>query len=573
MKPRRAPPSASSRRSESEVVSRTLPLRIVPLGGLGEFGLNCMVIESPDDAVVVDCGLMFPDKHMLGVDRVIPDVTYLRQLGAKVKGIVLTHGHEDHLGALPYVLPEFRLPVWAPRFSAALLRAKLREYPAAAGSRIETYEPGQPWRLGDFEIEGIHVTHSFVDACALVLRIGDRTLVHSGDFKMDPAPIDGRPTDVDRLRQVGDEGVTLLMSDSTNAERRGATRSESLVRGYLEPIFARTRGRIIVSTFASHIHRIAAVVSLCERFGRRIAFVGRSMNNNVALATETKHLGIPGDLLVDRREAEGLARERVCVVATGCQGEARSALMRIAMGEMPKLAVAGGDAVVLSSNVIPGNDRAVSAVISRFFKAGAEVYYQAVTDVHVSGHAAREDLRTMIEAVRPRYFVPLHGEYRNLEHHARLAVECGVEAGNCFRLVSGDVLEIDADGARRAGSVPAGRVLVDGERVGEVDAAVLRDRRHISQDGVVLVIVAVSSQTGELVSGPEFVTRGLGSSAAEDDRIETAAAAVVDRVRELSAGAPIDEAELAEEVRLVVRRHLRRELGLRPVVVPYLMQL
>ncbi len=550
-----------------------MPLRIVPLGGLGEFGLNCMLIESPDDAVVIDCGLMFPDKHMLGVDRVIPDVSYLRSLGPKLKGFVLTHGHEDHLGALPYVLPEFPLPVWATEFSAELLRAKLREYPDAAGARIETYQPGRPWRLGGFEIEGIHVTHSFVDACALALRIGDRVLIHSGDFKIDPAPVDGRPTDLDRLRELGDEGVSLLMSDSTNAEREGSTRSESLVRGYLEPIFARTKGRIVVATFASHIHRIAALVSLCERFGRRIAFVGRSMNNNVALATRTSHLEIPGELLIDRREAERLARDEVCVVATGCQGEPRSALSRIAVGEMPKLGVAEGDAVILSSNVIPGNDRAVSAVISRLYKAGAEVYYQAITDVHVSGHAARDDLRTMIEAVRPRYFVPLHGEYRNLVHHARLAVETGVDVRNCFRLVSGDVLEIDADGARRAGTVPAGRVLVDGDRVGEVDAAVLRDRRHISEDGVVLVILAVSSQTGELVSGPEFVTRGLGYGEAQGDRLDGAAVDVVRRIKEMTTEAATDEAELGEEVRLAVRRYLRRELGLRPVVVPYIMQL
>ncbi len=550
-----------------------VPLRIVPLGGLGEFGLNCMIIESPDDAVVIDCGLMFPEDHMLGIDRVIPDVSYLHSLGKKVKGFVLTHGHEDHLGALPYVLPQIDAPVWATPFTAELLRRKLEEYPAAAAARIEEFEPGTPWRVGRFDIEGMHVTHSFVDACAIAIRAGTSTVVHSGDFKIDNNPVDGRRTDLDRLRELGDEGVTLLMSDSTNVERRGRTKSESEVRGYLEPIFEKTEGRLIVTTFASHLHRVAAIISLCEQYGRRIALLGRSMENNVSIATRTGHIRIPGELLVSRREAEKLPGREVCIIATGCQGEPRSALTRIATLEMRGLALGPGDAAVFSSNVIPGNERAISAVISQLYKSGAEVYYQAIRDVHVSGHGAREDLREMLEAVRPRYFVPLHGEYRNLTHHARLAVECGVSEQDCFRLVDGDVLEIDASGARRAGTVTAGRILVDGESVGEVDATVLRDRRYISEDGVVLVILAVSQQTGEILSGPELVTRGIAQAEQEWGEMSGGARAVVDLVGEMTPEAIADLAELQEKVRLCVRRYFRRTYNARPVVVPYVMEL
>ncbi len=548
-------------------------LRVVPLGGLGEFGMNCLVLERGEDAIVIDCGVMFPDGGMLGVDRVIPDIEYLRSLGGRLKAIVLTHGHEDHIGALPYVLPELRVPVFAAPFGAALLKSKLQEYPAAKRvAAIEPFEAGDRWRLGAMEIEALHVTHSTVDTCGLAIRSGADLIVHTGDFKLDPAPIDGRLSQLERFRELGEEGVRLLLSDSTNAEVEGHSRSESEVPDFFRPIFERTRGRLYVTTFSSHIHRMQTVAAVCEEFGRRLLIVGRSMEGNASLATRTGHLRIAGSVLVDRKQAARLPREKLCILATGSQGEPGSALMRMAMLEMRDFEPSAGDAAIFSSRAIPGNDRAIGAVIDQFYRCGAEVYYAPRSRVHVSGHACRDELQAMLDTVRPRCFVPLHGEYRNLVHHRRLAVASGVAAEEAYCLVDGDVLELDEDGSRAAASVPVGRVYVDGASVGEVDDAVLRDRRHISADGVVMVIVGVERRSGRLVSGPELVTRGLAVSEDSDD-LRAAVRAVTERVEGMSAAAIGDRIELQEEVRLALRRYFRRQLGLRPVVVPYVIEL
>ncbi len=554
-------------------MSDNAPLRIVPLGGLGEFGMNCLVIERGEDAIAIDCGVMFPEDHMLGIDRVLPDVSYLHELGDRLKGFVLTHGHEDHLGALPYILPDFNIPVFATRFTAALLEQKLAEYPAAKNATIETFTPRDVLRLGGLEIESLRVTHSIVDACGLAVRSGGEVVVHTGDFKLDPDPIDGLATDLERFSELGDEGVRLLLSDSTNVEVPGRTKSESEVPGFLRPIFEKTEGRIFVTTFASHIHRIQNVVSLCHEFGRSIAIVGRSMEANSALATRTGHLSIPGNLLVSPRQAEKLPPADVCFLVTGSQGEPGSALSRIATLQRRALEPKRGDAVVFSSRVIPGNDKAIGAIIDQLYRCGAEVYYQKVQPVHVSGHACRDELRTMLETVRPQCFVPLHGQYRNLVHHARLAVATGVDADNTYCLVDGEVLELEREGARRGDSVAVGRVLIDGVTVGDIDEAVLRDRRHISEDGVAMVILAVSRQTGEIVLGPDFIVRGLLPPEAGDADFAEAKRIVVEHVAAMSAAAIADEAELHEEVRLVVRRYFRRRLGRRPVVVPYILEL
>ncbi|RMF22871.1 MAG: ribonuclease J [Deltaproteobacteria bacterium] len=548
-------------------------MRIVPLGGLGEFGLNCMVLECGDDAIAIDCGVMFPESHMMGVDRVIPDVTYLHELGDRLKAFVLTHGHEDHIGALPYVLPEVTVPVFATPFTRALLESRLEEHSEARRvAEIERFDAGDRFTIGGLEIEALRVTHSTVDACGLAVRAGGNLIVHTGDFKLDPSPLDGRCSHVERFRELGEEGVHLLLSDSTNAEVDGRTESESRVPDFLRPIFESTRGRVYVTTFSSHIHRMQTVAALCREFGRALAIVGRSMESTAALATRTGHLTIPGDILVDRKQAERLAPRKVCVLATGSQGEPGSALMRLAMEEGRNLSPGPGDAVVFSSRVIPGNERAIGAVIDQLYRRGAEVYYEPRARVHVSGHARRGELREMIEMVRPAHFVPLHGEYRNLVHHRRLAVETGVAAENAWCLVDGEVLELSRDGVRPAGTVPAGRVYVDGAGVGEVDDAVLRDRRHISADGVVLVILGVARQSGRVVSGPDIVVRGLPVPEGDEDFGE-AKEAVLARVSSMSAAAVADLPELQEEVRLAVRRYFRRELGLRPVVVPFVMEL
>ena len=549
------------------------PLRIIPLGGLGEFGLNCLVIERGEDAVAVDCGVMFPEEHMMGIDRVLPDLGYLRELGDRLKGVVLTHGHEDHIGALPYILPDIEAPIFATPFTAALLERKLEEYPAARDGQIETYDPSDRWTLGGLEIEALRVTHSIVDACAVAVRAGRDLVLHTGDFKLDPDPIDGQTTDLDRFRELGEAGVRVLLSDSTNVEVPGMTKPESAVPGFLRPIFAATSGRIYITTFASHIHRIQNIVAVCREFGRAIAFVGRSMEGNASLATRTGHLRVPGDMLLSSREAEKLPREKVCFVVTGSQGEPGSALSRIAMLQMRALEVAAGDAVVFSSRAIPGNDKAIAAVVNQLFRCGAEVYDTRVADVHVSGHACREELRTMIEITRPDCFVPLHGEYRNLVHHARLAVATGVAPQKCFTMVDGEILALTDGEAARVGTVDVGRVLVDGRGIGDVDEAVLRDRRHIAEDGVVTVILAVKRQTGEIVEGPDFVVRGLASPDEESEAFEEARRVIRSRVKEMGPAAVADLAELQEEVRLATRRFFRRRFGRRPVVVPYIMEL
>jgi len=550
-----------------------IPIRIVPLGGLGEFGMNCLVVERGEDAFAIDCGVMFPEDHMMGIDRVIPDMSYLRELGDRLKGFVLTHGHEDHIGALPYVLGDLKVPVFATRFTAGLLRRKLEEHPEIDDALIEQYAPGDVWNLGGFSIEGLRVTHSIVDACGLAIRSDRDLMVHTGDFKLDPSPIDGLTSDIERFEALGDEGIRLLMSDSTNVTVPGKSGSEIEVPGYLRPVFERTRGRIFVTTFASHIHRIQTIIDLCEEFGRCISLVGRSMENNSSLATHTGHLRIPGHLLLSVREATKLPGRDVCFIVTGSQGEPGSALTRIAMLERPHLQPAPGDAIVFSSRVIPGNEKAIGAVINQLCRSGAEVYDGSDGPVHVSGHACRDELRQMLDLARPELFVPLHGEYRNLMLHGRLAVEAGVKKQNCHTLVDGDVLEVVADGARRGAPVSVGRVLVDGETVGNVDDAVLRDRRHIAEDGVILVILAVSHQTGRITSGPEILSRGLPPEESDAGVFTEVKRKIIAKVSDMSPAAVADRVELQEEVRLTVRRYFRRNFRRRPVVVPYIMEL
>lgn len=549
------------------------PLRIIPLGGLGEFGLNCMVIERGDTAIAVDCGVMFPDAQLMGIDLVIPDITYLRELGDRFRGFVLTHGHEDHLGALPYVWGEFDVPVFGTPFTAGLLRERLGDHSSLRKKKVEIFGDGDHFSLGDFDIEAIPVTHSIVDACALAIRTQGEIVIHSGDFKIDETPIDGRAFASERFRQLGDEGVKLLLSDSTNVESEGSSGSERLVRGMMEPMFAATRGRLFVATFASHIHRVAAVMSLAHQFGRKVVVMGRRMESNTALASETGHLGFPSDLLVTPRQALQLKPSEVCYLLTGSQGEPRSALSRIAFGTMNGVTPGVGDAVIFSSKVIPGNERPIGAVIDQLYRTGCEVYYPRFARAHVSGHACKEELRTMLQLVRPEFFVPVHGEYRNLEHHARLAVETGVDQHKVVRMVDGDVLEIDGHIGKRAGTVSAGRVLIDGGVVGIDEEGVLRDRRNISRDGMVLVVLAVGQQSSAILSGPEFLMRGVVMGDEEEPDTAPLRAAVVNAIAAMPKAAVRDVDELTEEVRLAVRRYFRRTHGSRPVVVPYVVEL
>ena len=551
-------------------------LRVIPLGGLGEIGLNLMLLEylPPGEGeavgVAIDCGLMFPEQDMLGVDVVIPDIAYLRERG-HLKAIVLTHGHEDHIGALPYVLREFNVPVYGTPFTLGLARDRLREHRLLGSARLHTFAPRQPWEVGPLRLEGIHVTHSTVDSVALAVTTPLGTIIHTGDFKLDHTPIDGRTTDLARLAEHAERGVLLLLSDSTNVERKGVTPSERAISQPLEDIITATPGRVLVATFSSHIHRMRQVMDISWRHGRRVGVVGRRLLANTRIAEETGHLSLPGGMLVDAAEVAGLARGAVTLLATGSQGEALSALNRIASDEHPQIKLEPGDTVILSARVIPGNGRAVARLIDHLHRRGAQVHYEEISPVHVSGHASQEELKLMLNLVRPRYFVPVHGEYRHLMRHCELARGVGLAPQDVFLLEDGEVLEIDGRGARKDGKVRAGRVFVDG--LEDVEEEVLRDRRHMAEDGLVVVIVGLNLQSGEILAGPDLLSRGVIPVTEGADGLEGAKEVVRRTVTELPAELCADPGVVKERVRQGLRRYFRHTFGRRPVVLPVVMEM
>jgi ribonuclease J len=549
--------------------SGTDALRIIPLGGLGEIGLNFLLLEYGETAIAIDCGVMFPDEQMLGIDVAIPDLSYVRTLGSRFKGIFLTHGHEDHIGALPYVLSEFDVPVWGTPLTLGFVRERLREHEISA--TLAVYE-SEPIVLGDFRIEPFAMTHSIPDSVGLAIRTPVGIVVHTGDFKIDQTPLDGRLPDLNRLAELGAEGVLLLMSDSTNVEHAGVTPSERSVGAHLEAIFRESTGRIVVTTFSSHIHRMQQVIALAERFGRKVALVGRSLVAHVATARELGLLTVHDDTLVDLGVARDLPRERVTIISAGSQAEAASALVRIAMDAHKQVSLSPGDTVVLSSRIIPGNERAISSLVNHLYRRGAIVHYGRSAPIHVSGHASQEELKLVLNLVRPRYFVPVHGEYRHLMRHRRLAEEVGVPADGCHLLEDGDVLELRADGATRAERVAAGRVFVDGKGVGEVGDVVLRDRRHLSEDGLVLAVVAIGQQSGDIVAGPDLVSRGVVGDDAGPEVMEGARGAIVAALHAINPESRTDAAEVQEEVRKALRRYFKR-MNRRPVVLPFVLEM
>jgi len=545
------------------------PLRVIPLGGLGEIGLNLLVLEHGDTAIAIDCGVMFPDAEMPGIDVAIPDVTYLRGLGARFRAIFLTHGHEDHIGALPYVLGDQPVPVYGTPLTLGFVRERLREHGIAA--TLALYGAA-PCRVGPFSLEPFAMTHSIPDSVGLAIRTPVGTVVHTGDFKLDQTPLDGRLPDVARLAALGAEGVALLFSDSTNVEHAGVTPSERSVGAELEVIFRQATGRVLVTTFSSHIHRMQQVIDLAVRFGRKVALVGRSLVSHVGVARELDLLRLPDGTLVDLAQARDLPRERVTLLTAGSQAEAASALVRIAMDDHKLVTLEPGDVVVLSSRIIPGNERAISSLVNHLYRRGAVVYYDRTARVHVSGHASQEELKLVLNLVRPRHFVPVHGEYRHLVRHQRLAREVGIPAEGCHLLEDGDVLELDDAGARRAERVTAGRVFVDGKGMGEVEDVVLRDRRHLSEDGLVLAVLAVHQQSGEIVAGPDLVSRGVVGEEAGPEVLEAARGAVTEALAALNPESRTDPAQVKEEVRRALRRYFKR-FGRRPVILPVVMEM
>ncbi len=548
-------------------------LRIVPLGGLGEIGLNCLLVEYDGQAIAIDCGVMFPDPSMLGIDLVIPEMDYIRQLGDRFLGFVITHGHEDHIGALPYALREFSVPVHATPMAAGLISARLREHQLLEQTTLHVYRPREVWQMGPFSIDPIHVTHSIVDAVALALRTPLGVVIHTGDFKIDQTPIDDQGPDIQTLAEYGARGVLLLLSDSTNAEVRGTTGSERSVHDGLETVFKQRSGRVFFSTFSSHIHRIQQVLELSQATGRRVVVVGRSLVSSLKIATDLGYIRAPLSLYAEVSELATLSPEQVTVLTSGSQGEPLSALTRIAMNDHPQVKMADGDTLILSSRIIPGNERMISNLINHIYRRGARVYHSHNAPVHVSGHASRDELALMLNIVRPRYFIPIHGEYRHLSQHAELAQTMGRSPESTFILENGQVFELDADGARRMDPVPAGRVFVDGKGIGDVGDIVLRDRRHLSQDGLLLAVLAIDQQSGKLIAGPDFISHGLLGAEDADRYYEEARSVVVAALDAIAPESRTDSLEVKEEVRKALRRYIRGTLARRPVVLPFVMEM
>ena len=548
------------------------PLRIIPLGGLGEFGLNMMLLEYGDSAIAIDCGLMFPGAELLGIDLVIPDVSYLLENKEKLKGIILTHAHEDHVGALPYILKHLSVPIFGTRLTLGLLNNKLREHDLEDTTDVREVTAGRPWELTPFQLEGIRVTHSLMDCLALAVETPIGTIIHTGDFKIDNTPMEGEMFDFQRFAAYGEKGVLLLLSDSTNVERAGYTPSEREVGTNMEQIFQQSTGRILVSTFSSSIPRIQQVIDISERCGRRVILSGRSMIRNSQVASELGYLHLPRTFMTENERWHDLPSDHVTFLTTGSQGEPLSVLHRVALDDHKSIKIEPGDTVILSSKFIPGNERTISNLINHLYRRGAQVHYEKVSEIHVSGHASQEELKTMLQLTRPRYFVPIHGEYRHLVRHRLLAQDVGVPENHCFILEDGDVLELAAQSAYKSKPIQAGRVFVDGKGVGDVGDVVIRDRRHLSEDGMVLAVMAIHQQSGELVAGPDLISRGFMRDEEGDEILEQARKVILETLRGINRETRTDPVELQEEVRKALRRYFRKRLERHPVVLPYIIE-
>jgi len=547
-------------------------LHIIPLGGVSEIGKNMTALDYGGQILVVDCGLMFPDEEMLGVDVVIPDVTYLLEHADRVQGILLTHGHEDHIGALPYVIRQINVPIWGTKLTLGLVGAKLDEHKLTDIVQVNRIEPGDRFNIGIFDIETFRVTHSIPDGLGLAVRLPVGTVVFTGDFKFDQTPIDDKPVDFAKLAQLGAEGVLVLLSDCTNVEKPGHVPSERVVGKMFEEVFSTATRKIIVATFASNIHRIQQVFDTAAQFDRKVAVAGRSMAQNVEIAKNLGYLTIPDDIRIRLEAIPEFYPCEVVVMTTGSQGEPLSALSRIAAGEHEKVKVEPGDTVIISATPIPGNEDLVHRTINHLFKRGADVIYDPVQPVHVSGHANMEELQMMLSMIQPKYVIPVHGEARHAIKYVRLAQEMGIPAENAFAMEVGDVLELDSDGARLVEKVPAGAVLVDGLGVGDVGDIVLRDRRHLANDGIFTIVIGIDRASGSIVAGPDIVSRGFIYMEEAEELIEEAKAAVVEAVENLDIDSSAELTTVKADMRSAVAKLLYAKTHRRPMVIPVIME-
>lgn len=488
---------------------KSSPLKIIPLGGLLEVGKNITVFEYENEIIIVDCGLAFPEDDMLGVDLVIPDISYLEKNKDKIKGLVITHGHEDHIGAIPYLLKQINVPIYATKLTAGLIKNKLEEHKLLKSTKLKIVKQGEKINLGKMKVEFIRSCHSIPDSVALAIHTPVGIIVHTGDFKVDYTPIDGEKMDFGRLAELGNKGVLALLSDSTNSERKGFTMSERTVGTVLDKLFLNCTKRIVVATFASNVHRVQQIVNSAVKYGRKVAVCGRSMINVIKTAVELGYMNVPENTFIDIDMIKNYTDEQLVILTTGSQGEAMSALTRMASGEHRKVEITPNDLVIISANPIPGNEKYVSKVIDDLMQIGAEVVYSSLADVHVSGHACQEEQKLMLSLVRPKYFLPVHGEYRQLMAHAKTAVQVGIPPENIFIMNNGRVMELTENSAKMTGVVQSGKILVDGLGIGDVGNIVLRDRQHLSQDGLIVVVLTMDSATGEVVSGPDIISRGF----------------------------------------------------------------
>ena len=546
---------------------------MVPLGGLGEFGMNMMALRYGEDILAIDAGLMFPETELLGVDVVIPDITYLKQ-NRGVRALLLTHAHEDHIGAVPYLLPDLKCPVYGTRFTLALVQKKLEEHGLLEQADLREIAPGMTVQLGPFEVEFVHVTHSTIECVALAIRTPLGIVIHTGDFKVDPTPVDGQSFDLHRFARYGQEGVLALLADSTNAERPGYTPSERAVRPRLEELFRAAPKRVVVSCFSSSVHRIQQVIDVATEQGRKIGFIGRSMSTNVEIAHSLGKLRIPDGSVVRSQDIKSFDRRKIVVLASGSQAEPMSALSRIAVDNHRMLELQENDTVILSARIIPGNEKAISRMIDHLFRRRVLVYYESgrSAPIHVSGHASQEEMKLLLNLVRPKYFVPIHGEYRQLFQHAALAHQVGSVSGEILMVESGQPLEFTEDGAFRREPVAVGRVCVDSGSLEEIEDVVIRDRRHLAEDGVVVPIIAIDKHSGRMEASPEIVMRGFLPAEDGQELLALARNVILKTMEQSNSEEKGDWSVIKEKIRTDLKRFLNKKTSKRPMILPVILE-
>ena len=564
--------SLAKRDDKLEFAFKKEKLKIIPLGGLQEIGKNITVFEYGDDIVIVDCGLAFPEDDMLGIDLVIPDFTYLEKNQDKIRGLVITHGHEDHIGAIPYLLQKINVPIYATKLTAGLISHKLEEHKLLKSTKLKIVNQGQTITLGKIRVEFIRSCHSIPDAVALAIHTPAGTVVHTGDFKIDYTPIDDERMDFGRLAELGNKGVLALMSDSTNSERKGYTMSESTVGEVFDKLFFNCTKRIVVATFASNVHRVQQIVNSAVANNRKIAVCGRSMINMISTAMELGYINVPENVFIDIDMIKNYTDEQLVIITTGSQGETMSALTRMAAGEHKKVTITSNDLVIISANPIPGNEKYVAKVIDDLMKIGAEVVYSSLEAIHVSGHACQEEQKLMLSLVRPKYFIPVHGEYRQLIAHSETAKKVGIKPENIFLTTNGRILELNEDEAALTGTVPFGKVMVDGLGVGDVGNIVLRDRQHLSQDGLIIVVMSMDSATGEIVAGPDVISRGFVYVRESENLMEDVKKMLREEVRKLEEHGVRDWSTIKSRLKDSLRDYIFAKTKRNPMILPIIME-